>query len=260
MIPGPFVIQILTATGLYLPYVLGNGIPSFLSDKPITHNKAQHVLEYRPKTTLARCKAKLTGPIETTLCDYETVEGIVGDLHTTLHSLVRTPFFKYLKIDLARECPFWEADGFCVLRDCAVTTIDEHDIPPQWRAANLSALNRPTTEELNKSFPGCYYRDSDFCVLDDEESKTGEYVDLTLNPERYTGYAGFGARKVWGAIYEENCFGLSEDDFRSDIDDDLLTTPRLGISPVGISPLVQQAHDVEKETCLEKRVYYRIIS
>lgn len=32
------------------------------------------------------------------------------------------------------------------------------------------------------------------------------YVDLGLNPERYTGYAGFSARRVWGAIYEENCF------------------------------------------------------
>ncbi|KAG8911544.1 hypothetical protein FRC00_006288 [Tulasnella sp. 408] len=238
--------------------------PSFLSDVPITQDQAQHVLRHKPKTTLAQC------PIETTQCDYETLEGVIKPLHTSLHSLVRTPFFKYLKIDLIRECPFWESNGFCVLRDCAVTTVDEQDIPPKWRAECLGRLNRPPQEELRKSFPGCYYRDSDFCVLDDEESKGGEYVDLTMNPERFTGYAGPAANSVWTAIYQENCFGLSEADVRStmeegDIDQDLLTTSSQGISPAGLSPLVlsplaKQAHDAEKDLCLEKKVYYRIIS
>lgn len=31
----------------------------------------------------------------------------------------------HFQIDLIRECPFWESNGFCVLRDCAVTTVDE---------------------------------------------------------------------------------------------------------------------------------------
>ncbi|KAG8972951.1 hypothetical protein FRC05_009367 [Tulasnella sp. 425] len=238
--------------------------PSFLSDTPIKQDQAQHVLRHRPKTTLAQC------PIETTQCDYETLEGVVGDLHTSLHSLVRTPFFKYLKIDLVRECPFWESNGYCVLKDCAVTTVDEQDIPPKWRADCLGRLNRPPQDELRKSFPGCYYRDSDFCVLDDEDSKGGEYVDLTLNPERFTGYAGPAANSVWAAIYQENCFGLSEADLRStieegDIDQDLLTTSSQGVSPADLSPLVlsplaRQAHDAEKDLCLEKKVYYRIIS
>ena len=32
------------------------------------------------------------------------------------------------------------------------------------------------------------------------------YVDLVLNPERYTGYAGHSPHRIWGAIYHENCF------------------------------------------------------
>lgn len=32
------------------------------------------------------------------------------------------------------------------------------------------------------------------------------YVDLILNPERYTGYAGHSPHRIWGAIYHENCF------------------------------------------------------
>lgn len=31
------------------------------------------------------------------------------------------------------------------------------------------------------------------------------YVNLQLNPERYTGYAGPSARRIWDAIYSENC-------------------------------------------------------
>ncbi|CAE6478025.1 unnamed protein product [Rhizoctonia solani] len=152
---------------------------------------------------------KPTGPIETTLCDFETVESVNSKLFGQLADLVTTPFFKYFKVDLYRGCPFWEDDGFCVMRECGVTSVDESEVPEMWRAAALSKV-QGLSEESRQSFPGCYYRDSDFCFLDDEATSDGEYVDLTANPERFTGYAGDGARQVWKAIYEENCFGLTE--------------------------------------------------
>jgi len=31
------------------------------------------------------------------------------------------------------------------------------------------------------------------------------YVNLQLNPERYTGYTGDSARRIWDAVYSENC-------------------------------------------------------
>lgn len=43
------------------------------------------------------------------------------------------------------------------------------------------------------------------CVVD-ESSSGMEYVDLLRNPERFTGYAGFSAQRVWNNIYKENCF------------------------------------------------------
>lgn len=49
----------------------------------------------------------------------------------------------------------------------------------------------------------------DVCVclfVLDETSPDAEYVDLLLNPERYTGYKGPPAWRVWNSIYEENCF------------------------------------------------------
>lgn len=88
-------------------------------------------------------------------------------------------------------------------------------------------------------------------------------MDLTLNPERFTGYSGPAAHRIWEAIYDENCFGIAEADFHASIgkqESDLLTTSPFGTTPAHSSPLVHRAHEVEKETCLEKRVFYRIIS
>ena len=77
----------------------------------------------------------------------------------------------------------------------------------------------------------------------------GEYIDLSLNPERFTGYAGDSAHQVWRAIYEENCFGLSE--------------AGAAAAPIGFSKLSEgwgTEMVKQDEECEEKRVYYRIIS
>ena len=81
----------------------------------------------------------------------------------------------------------------------------------------------------------------------------GEYIDLIENPEGFTGYAGESAHRIWNSIYEENCFGLSE----------ATLLHRTGKSPLDQSPAttfsLKPVPAVEAE-CLEKRVYYRIIS
>lgn len=65
---------------------------------------------------------------------------------------------------------------------------------------------------------------------DDDDSV---YVDLRRNPERFTGYSGANARRVWDAVYSENCFMFS-------------TKCSSGICL--------------PETCKEERVLYRLIS
>ena len=43
--------------------------------------------------------------------------------------------------------------------------------------------------------------------LSDEQQGDGtNYIDLVPNPERYTGYSGHSPRRIWNAIYRENCF------------------------------------------------------
>jgi len=208
---------------------------------------------------------KPTGPIETTLCDFETVEVMNNRLFKQLADLVTTPFFKYFRADLYRDCPFWEDDdGKCAMRECGVTSVDESEIPETWRAATLSKV-QGLSEESRKSFPGCYYRDSDFCFLDDDTSSDGEYIDLTANPERFTGYTGPSAQRVWRAIYEENCFGLTETRQAGKLSGLGVPSSR-PIEGVAVPPGLAsggengRTWEAAGATCLEKRVYYRIVS
>lgn len=88
----------------------------------------------------------------------------------------------------------------------------------------------------------------------------GQYIDLTINPERFTGYAGDSAHHVWRAIYEENCFGLSE----ASMDTAAAMTQSRGFGFSKLSEgwgteMVRSAHR-EDELCKEKKVYYRVIS
>ena len=48
-------------------------------------------------------------------------------------------------------------------------------------------------------------------TVEHHEKSPGVYVDLLQNPERFTGYSGESARKVWTAIQQENCFGGADD-------------------------------------------------
>lgn len=96
----------------------------------------------------------------------------------------------------------------------------------------------------------------------------GEYVDLSLNPERFTGYSGPSASRVWRSIYEENCFGLSELSAADASLESLSSAAAMGSLNGGFSgmrsnPLTEGVGTGMREgggECLEKRVYYRIIS
>ena len=84
----------------------------------------------------------------------------------------------------------------------------------------------------------------------------GEYYDLSTIPERYTGYAGQDARRIWRAIYEENCFGLSELNLMKTKNPAPVTLP-----DTMTDPFKNENDEVDaSEQCLEKKVYYKIIS
>ena len=181
-----------------------------------------------------------------------------------------------------------------------MNTIDNEDeIPPIWRSAELSklegkkashpaerkkeepsplagALGEGKDESCIVEFDDCDERD--YCVPDDETRSDGDYVSLLDNPERFTGYSGAGAAAVWSAIYRENCFsraplvkntkssspfGMNSKSHMAAVNDlkqAVLEKPRLElVEKNGNSHLALLGLDVDDQ-CLEKRVFYRVIS
>lgn len=106
-----------------MPYFWASSSIHSLAPAHMTE-QVQNVLQHQPAKD-STCKQYLTGPIETTLCDYETVESVNDELYDQLHSLVETPFFRYFRADLYRDCPFWQENAFCMNRECGITTVDE---------------------------------------------------------------------------------------------------------------------------------------
>ncbi|KAE9411253.1 endoplasmic oxidoreductin [Gymnopus androsaceus JB14] len=234
-----FFKLLLVLQALYIPAQAN----SFLSETLVRKDQVQSVLEHQP-VDVSECEnPKPTGPIDTTLCDYETVESVNGDLFSNLHELVQMPFFKYFQVDLYRECPFWDDYGSCNNPGCAITTVDESQVPLKWRAKALSKVDALDGDAT--------YRDSDFCWLDDDTE--GDYYDLTLVPERFTGYSGPEAHRIWRNIYEENCFGLSEFSLMEG------KAPAAVTLPDTMTDVLRE-DGAENDQCLEKRVYYKVIS
>jgi len=131
----------------------------------------------------------------------------------------------------------------------------------------MSSLSKvDTTHAEHKPILSCPATDKDFCLLDDELSNGGgsHYVNLLRNVERFTGYTGYSAHRVWRSIYEENCFNLYTDQSKisksgSALGSGLSVVKDISSSWGGVSSGGGGKESLEN-MCLEKRVFYRLIS
>ncbi|KAG7199981.1 hypothetical protein KM043_014406 [Ampulex compressa] len=216
-----------------------------------------------------QCFCKLKGSIDDCSCNVDTVDYFNNmRIYPRLQSLLVRAYFRFYKVNLKQECPFWIDDSKCAIRYCHVQPCQDEDIPEGLKGElrnvhfnespldkykpnmqvhdclnnardhniELGYLNTTISSENYKEFERWQQHDDaqdNFCV---KESSPGEYVDLLLNPERYTGYKGQSAHRIWRSIYMENCF-------RPD------NSPNNIIQSSTINGM-----------CLEKRVFYRVIS
>lgn len=237
---------------------------------------------------------------------YSTLEKLNQKVKPAVDELTKeTDFFSYYRLNLFnKKCPFWnDENGMCGNIACAVNTIDnEEDIPKIWRASELSKLEGPSAKHPGKTVQkerpkrplqgllgenvgeSCVveYDDEcderDYCIPEDESaSGKGDYVSLVHNPERFTGYAGDGAKMVWDAIYRENCFQKTSFPHSASLGSSLVAKGpaaqdfRNVLQDVERQQIVQQHSQNPSNTftqtglenegeCLEKRVFYRVIS
>ncbi|KAH7391418.1 endoplasmic reticulum Oxidoreductin 1-domain-containing protein [Cadophora sp. MPI-SDFR-AT-0126] len=121
----------------------------------------------------------------------------------------------------------------------------------------------------------------DYCVPEDESAGSkGDYVSLVDNPERFTGYAGEGTKQIWDAIYRENCFSKSSFPKSAALGSSPFPEKGPAISELqsvmrerGLqqaleehqkhtpnTPFVTESGLEHEDQCLEKRVFYRVVS
>jgi hypothetical protein len=88
----------------------------------------------------------------------------------------------------------------------------------------------------------------------------GSYIDLTKNPERFTGYAGEASWRIWSAIYQENCFGMVTE-AGSTTEGPFVEAPKKANQlPPLLKSLGSDQDQGANEVCTEKRIFYRILS
>ncbi|WCJ27436.1 Endoplasmic reticulum oxidoreductin-1 [Euphorbia peplus] len=174
---------------------------------------------FPPSNHSCTCPQKFSGMVEDCCCDYETVDRLNQQvLYPSLQDLVKTPFFRYFKVKLWCDCPFWPDDGMCRLRDCSVCECPENEFPESFRIPlrrSLSSDNFICQEGKpeaavdrtldSKVFMGWPEIDNPWTNDDETDNAEMTYVNLQLNPERYSGYTGPSARRIWDAVYSENC-------------------------------------------------------
>ncbi|XP_071835253.1 ERO1-like protein beta isoform X2 [Apostichopus japonicus] len=235
------------------------------------------------RSTVDPCFCELSGQVDDCDCKIESVLTF-NNLHIKprLTSLLERDYFKFYKINLNRPCPFWADDGSCAFESCAVcpcsedmqwldeipcglkedhqeeTLSDKYSLPLNTAKEDcedrtteeirLSALDTTISQKDKAAFESWQEHDDakmDFCEPQDEDPSNMEYVDLTINPERYTGYKGKSPRRIWNSIYRENCFKPDQE----------IT----GYQSFASKRFVK-ASQYLAGLCLEKRAFYRLIS
>uniref|UniRef100_A0A8C7RVM0 ERO1-like protein alpha n=1 Tax=Oncorhynchus mykiss TaxID=8022 RepID=A0A8C7RVM0_ONCMY len=217
------------------------------------------------------CFCQVTGSLDDCACDVETIDAFNNErLFPKLQKLLESDYFRFYKVNLNKPCPFWTDNGLCGQNNCAVIPCPPNEVPEGIKtnghhnkysaeannqecekAETLGAVDSSLSKETRQALLEWNKHDDEaerFCVIDDEESPDSQYVDLLLNPERFTGYKGPEAWQIWNSIYEENCF-----------------KPYTVKRP--LNPMASYSGNAGKTfyswldgQCVEKRAFFRLVS
>ncbi|KAF8071015.1 AERO1 [Scenedesmus sp. PABB004] len=167
-------------------------------------------------------------------CTYAAVHRLNAQhVHPVVSRLVRTAFFRYFKVNIWCDCPLWPDDSMCALRACSVCECEEGEVPSPWLAADRAAA----AACKRAAEPDCSTQDcavelegrvdqrvepamraalishgsgwrgiNNPWMAEGEADEDFSYINLLNNPERYTGYKGEHAHRIWSAIYNQSCF------------------------------------------------------
>lgn len=73
---------------------------------------------------------QLKGSIDDCSCNVDTVDYFNNNkIYPRLKSLLVRDFFRFYKINLKKDCPFWTDDSKCAMRTCHVMMCEDKDLP-----------------------------------------------------------------------------------------------------------------------------------
>lgn len=183
-----------------------------------------------------------------------------------LRSIVDMDYFKYIKLNLNKKCKLWSDDAKCSRMDCTIQTCDESSLPdyivkdgdnlhpsPIDRDCDDKSHNS-TSDQLQQIVTNVISTEkisrlNDLFECYVSEYEDGEFYDLKMNPEQFTGYKGPTAHRIWRSIYEENCFKSKKIHQLTDQTESNANNAQLLESFLNVDDL-----------CLEERIFYRAIS
>uniref|UniRef100_A0A8D0BTH8 ERO1-like protein alpha n=1 Tax=Salvator merianae TaxID=96440 RepID=A0A8D0BTH8_SALMN len=219
-----------------------------------------------------RCFCQVTGHLDDCTCDVETIDSYNNyKIFPRLQKLLESDYFRYYKVNLKKPCPFWSDGSHCGIRNCAIKPCTTDEVPGGIRSESykyskeaaaavedceetqrLGAVDDSLSEETARAVLQWTRHDDStdsFCEVDDIQSPEAEYVDLLLNPERYTGYKGPEAWKIWNSIYEENCFKPQS-----------IKRPLNPLDPGRAEDEGNIFYSWLEGLCVEKRAFYKLVS
>lgn len=189
-----------------------------------------------------------------------------------LLSVVDMDYFKYVKLNLKKKCTLWSDDAKCSRKDCTIQTCDESRLPDYIINTDENELrehHKHFKEDLSKECIDEQINntaselDQIVNVISNEtistmnelfecyvsEYEDGEFYDLKMNPEQFTGYKGKTAHRIWRSIYEENCFKSKKIYQLTDQKETNTNSAQSFESILNVDDL-----------CLEEKIFYRTIS
>ncbi|KAK0854205.1 endoplasmic oxidoreductin-1 [Friedmanniomyces endolithicus] len=187
------------------------------------------------------CALEPEAKVSDACASYADLDSLNNRLYPYIRNLANnTDFFSYYRLNLYdKECPFWsDENGLCGNIACAVTTLEnETQIPQIWRAEKLSALEGPKAQHPGRK----QQRERQRPLLDQlgtgvGESCVVEYDDDVNVPGLSAPFPALSENQAQAAM-----------DFKH--------VMKAAIK----SGVAEEALDSE-EACLEKRVFYRVIS
>ncbi|CDR41308.1 CYFA0S07e00540g1_1 [Cyberlindnera fabianii] len=143
-------------------------------------------------------------------CDltYAQINTVNERVRPKLAQLVTEDYFKHYKFNIDMNCPFFECQSICFSPGCQLD-LDVHtqdydlDLENDNKLGDLNEdsfldLLCPTDNQNN------VIKSEEWCEFND---KNGVIIDITRNPERFTGYIPTPEQNIWQMIYQHHLEG-----------------------------------------------------